>query len=243
MKKKEIIDRYFQELTNSLNKFSNCSEFSCFINACDSVLGFAKKDLSLLKEITKRYFKYRTLNEYVPEEWIQAILDSNSSRKKGACGEKKLISILSDKGFQVVKNWEDFNKLSKCVAKFSRKFNTKNVKKELKINIKTKKQNKNLDLIIKDNRNIFLLEAKHLNTNGGGQDKQLSELIEILSLKESNKNIFYISFLDGNYSNILLSNNKATGKLGEQRMQIAKFLQKNKNNYWLNTGGFESLFK
>jgi len=34
------------------------------------------------------------LKDSVPEEWVQAILDSNSARKKGRCGEEKLASIL-----------------------------------------------------------------------------------------------------------------------------------------------------
>lgn len=241
--KNTVIDKYFVELAHTLNKFSNCSEFSCFINACDNVLDFVKKDFSLLKEITKRYFQHRILNEYVPEEWIQAILDTNSSRKKGACGENKLIDILINKNFKAIKTWEDFYKNKKCVARFSKKFSLKNVRKELKIKIKTKKQNKRLDLIIKHNNKIFLLEAKHLNTNGGGQDKQISELIELLTLKENNNNIFYLSFLDGNYSNILLSDKGTGDKINEQRVQIKKFLQKNKNNFWLNTAGFSSLFK
>ena len=54
-----IINKYFELLRESLSNFSNCSEFSCFINACDNVLDGAKNDLNLLKKITKRYFKNR----------------------------------------------------------------------------------------------------------------------------------------------------------------------------------------
>ncbi len=99
-----------------------------------------------------------------------------------------------------------------------------------------------MDLIIKAKNKIFLCEAKHLNTSGGGQDKQLSELIEILSLKEKNQNIFYIAFLDGNYSNILLASKKCGDKLKTQRKEIKKYLKNNPRNYWLNTAGFISLF-
>ena len=97
-------------------------------------------------------------------------------------------------------------------------------------------------MIIKISNKIFLVEAKHLNTSGGGQDKQISELIEILSLKEKNKNIFYIVFLDGNYSNIFLGNEKCGDKLKTQRKEIQKYLKSNPRNYWLNTNGFISLF-
>lgn len=240
--KRVVVDRYFRSLATILNEFSVCSEFSCFINACDNVLDFVKKDLNLLKNISKRYFKNRILNENVPEEWIQAILDSNSSRKKGSRGEEKLLFILQKKGFERVLNWDDFQKKNKCVAKFSNIFSLRAVRQQLNVRINTKKQNKRLDLIIKDENKIFLLEAKHLNTSGGGQDKQLSELIEILSLQEKNDNIFYISFLDGVYSNILLADDEAGGKLSIQRGEIKKLLKKNSRSYWVNTAGIETLF-
>lgn len=87
---------------------------------------------------------------------------------------------------------------------------------------------------------IFLCEAKHLNTSGGGQDKQISELIEIMGLKESNR-ISYIAFLDGKYSNILLNDKDGGDKITKQRKEINKFLENNPDNYWLNTAGFEKL--
>ena len=97
-------------------------------------------------------------------------------------------------------------------------------------------------MVAKYKNRIFLIEAKHLNTSGGGQDKQISELIEILNLKEKTPNISYISFLDGSYSNIVLLNTKAGEKLKTQRKEIKKYLKKNPNNYWLNTAGFKALF-
>ena len=106
--KQGVIDKYFLELSKTIGRFSNCSEFACFINACDNIVDGAKNEITLLKEITERYFAKRTLNEMVPEEWIQAILDTNSSRKKGKCGENKLIHILKKQGFKIVSNWDDF---------------------------------------------------------------------------------------------------------------------------------------
>ena len=146
-------------------------------------------------------------------------------------------------GFQEVKTWEDFSNKRKCVAKFSKIFSVKNVRRNLSIKLATKKQNKKLDLIVKVNEKIFLCEAKHLNTSGGGQDKQIAELIEIISLKEQNRNISYIAFLDGSYSNILLSDRNGGDKLITQRKEIKKYLLHNPNNFWVNTIGFETLFK
>jgi len=244
-KKKEdprIVNKYFEELQKSLSEFSNCSEFICFVSACDNTLDAVKKDLDLIKKITRRYFSKRLLKDLVPEEWIQAIIDSNSSRKKGKCGELKLTSILNKLNFKKVKTWEEFDKSNKCVAQFSKVFSVKKVKENLKVKLKAKKQGKKLDLIIKCKNKIFLVEAKHLNTSGGGQDKQISELIEILNLKEKTLNISYVSFLDGSYSNILISDSKAGDKLKTQRKEIKKYLKKNPNNYWLNTAGFKNLF-
>ena len=218
----------------------NYSEFVCFVNACDNIIDEAKNEINLLKKITERYFAKRVLNEMVPEEWVQAILDTNSSRKKGKCGENKLIYILKKQGFKEAFNWGDFLKANYCVVKFSKKFSLKNVRKNLGVKIKTKKQNKTLDLIIKVKNKILLCEAKHLNTSGGGQDKQISELIEILNLSEKN-GISYISFLDGKYSNILLGENGHGDKITTQRKEIKKFLTNNPDNYWVNTAGFTSL--
>jgi hypothetical protein len=238
---KKIIKKYLLELSKTLGKFSNCSEFACFINACDSFLDFAKKDIVLLEKIAQRYFDKRILNEAVPEEWIQAILDSNAPAKKGQCGEKKLLHILEEHGFKEIKSWKDFFNKQKCVAKFSKIFSIKDVRKNLGVKLAAKKQNKKLDLIIKYKRRIFLCEAKHLNTSGGGQDKQIAELIEIISLKEQNKDIFYLAFLDGSYSNVLLNNISGGNKLKQQQEEINKYLLNNSNNFWVNTSGFKTL--
>jgi len=237
--KQSIINKYFLELSKVINDYSNCSEFSCFVNACDNTIREVREELDLLKSITKRYFENRKLNEIVPEEWVQAIIDSNSSRKKGSCGENKLIHILEKNGFKKIDNWDDFLKEDYCVVKFSKKFNLKNVREKLHIKIKTKKQGKTLDLIIKASTKIFICEAKHLNVLGGLQDKQISELIEILGLKESN-GVSYISFLDGRYSNLLLGSIRNKNKISTQSTEIEKCLKINPDNYWLNTAGFES---
>lgn len=240
--RKEIIEKYFITLADSLGKFSNCSEFACFINACDSVLKFAKKDPALLERIVQRYFDKRILSDAIPEEWVQAILDTNSSRKKGQSGERKLLHLLNKCGFVEVKSWEDFSRTPKCAASFSKVFSVKNIRKNLHIKLATKKQNKKLDLIIKKNDRVFLCEAKHLNTSGGGQDKQISELIEIISLRETNSDVSYVAFLDGHYSNVLLGNEGMGKKLTTQREEIKKYLSRNLHNYWVNTAGFKELF-
>ncbi len=243
---KNVINKYFLELFEIFkNNFSNCSELGCFVNACDTTRDLIQKDFESFKKVTNLFIKKRNLDDRVPENWVQAIIDSNSSRKKGDLGERKIINFLIKQGYKEIKEWNDFKKFNKCVARFSAEdFSTKNVRKILNLKIRTKKQDKQLDLLIKNGKKIFLLEAKHLNTGGGEQDKQISELIEIISLPQERDGIFYVSFLDGTYSNLLLDKiNKNAKKRLKQRKEIEKYLRKNPNNFWVNTAGFENLFK
>jgi hypothetical protein len=82
-----------------------------------------------------------------------------------------------------------------------------------------------------------------LNTAGGGQDKQLSELIEITSLEEQNKNIYFIAFLDGKYANEFFNHKNLQPKLQMQRSEVLENLTKYSNNYFVNTAGFKKLFR
>lgn len=242
----EVVDKYLLKLFDVFkNNFANCSELGCFVNACDTTRDMVQKDYKAFKKITKLFIKRRILDDKVPENWIQAIIDSNSSRKKGDLGEKKIITILSKNEYEEVNAWDDFLKNNKCVARFSSgEFSIKNIREKLDLKIKTKKQNKNLDLLIKNGEKLFLLEAKHLNTGGGEQDKQLSELIEILGLKENKNSVYYISFLDGTYSNSILGKiDKKSKKKYKQRKEIEKYLKINANNFWVNTAGFINLVK
>jgi len=242
-----IIEKYFVKLFKPFNSnFANCSELGCFVNACDTTRDLIQKDYGSFKRVTNLFLEKRETNDKVPENWVQAIIDSNSSRKKGELGERKLIKLLSRERFGEVKNWDDFHKNKKCVARFSKDiFPNSSVRENLEIDMKDKKQEKMLDLIIKNKENIFLLEAKHLNVGGGEQNKQVSELIDILKLKENNKSVYYLAFLDGTYSNLLLDKNisKKAKKRIKQKKDIEKFLRKDKNNFWLNTAGFLEFIK
>ncbi|OGI25379.1 MAG: hypothetical protein A3J76_01980 [Candidatus Moranbacteria bacterium RBG_13_45_13] len=243
--RKDVVEKYYQKLFQNLNDYSNCSELGCFVNACDTTRDLIKKDFESFKTITDFYLKKRIVDDKVPESWVQAIIDNNASRKKGKLGENKIIKILNKADYRSVNSWNHFNDRKKCVACFSKDiFDNDAVKEKLKINLKTKNQDKMLDLLIKNKKTILILEAKHLNTDGGEQNKQIDELIKILELKESNQNIFYVSFLDGTYSNKLLAESitKRSRKLLKQRKQVERYLKnKNSRNFWVNTAGFEKL--
>lgn len=185
------------------------------------------------------------MDDKAPENWIQAIIDNNASRKKGELGQNKLVRILGKFGYKLVKDWNDFFKHRKCVAVISKdSFSTEKTREKLKIKIDMKNDDKMFDLLIKNKNKIFILEAKHLNVGGGEQDKQTDELIKILELKEINNNISYISFLDGTYSNELISQplSKRAKRMVKKRARITRYLKNKKSkNYWVNTAGFKQL--
>jgi len=98
--------------------------------------------------------------------------------------------------------------------------------------------------IIKNGENIFIIEHKHMKEGGGGQDKQINEVIFFISFSENNSKIHYISFLDGIYFN-LFANKKylKKGKIVNQLKNIRQNLKRNKQNYFVNTNGFNKLLK
>ena len=246
----KLLNEIFLELQNTIKKYSNYSEFGCFINACDSTIEENINDIKLLKTITFLYLEKRKLTDIVPSEWLQAIIDKGSSRKKGHAGEKKIMDILEGSGFLKAKDIPDFKNYNKCSAKLSKrgKFSNKNIKKFFGISIGNKNQDKSLDVIVKNGKEVFFIEAKHLNTGGGGQHKQVLDLIEIIRKNNAKNNYHFVAFLDGVFSNTLLSagseaeNKEEAVKTKLQYKDIMEALNKNQNNFWVNTAGFRALF-
>ncbi len=247
-----IEDDLYQKVIILLNNYAKKSELACFFTACDYNLeNVNKKNLNFIKEIINLFLEKRGICEYTYKEWIQAILDSGASRKKGKSGENKLINIcLNNFKYKYVKTLKELKKENKCVATLTKtgEFSINNFKNNLGIDLDFKNQNKILDIVIKNNNDYFFIEAKHIKSLGGEQDKQIVELINIISKDSKNKNIHYVSFLDGLYSNILLNNilsnnNLENNKILKQQKDIVNYLEKNKNNLWINTYGFNKLLK
>lgn len=96
------------------------------------------------------------------------------------------------------------------------------------------------DAIFKFNNIIYIVEHKHLKEGGGGQDKQLLEIIDLI--KYSEDGVRYISYLDGMYFNSLI-NPKSTVKINTVKNDIINNLTKCLNNFFVNTMGFEKILK
>ena len=102
------------------------------------------------------------------------------------------------------------------------------------------------DVLFRNGNDIYIVEHKHVNEGGGGQNKQISELISFIHYEEgsSTANVHYIAFLDGRYFNTMSDNRHVrTGKIASQIANVENGLKVNKNNYFVNTAGFDLLLR
>ncbi len=106
-------------------------------------------------------------------------------------------------------------------------------------------QGKLPDAICRDRNDLMIIECKHMKETGGGQDKQLSELIDLIGHDESGFSepgglrIAYVAFLDGVLHNALSA--PRTPKMRQQHEAIERHLRAYPRNQFVNTWGFGRL--
>lgn len=234
-----IIDDIF----NEWGQFISYIPFGGFINACGTNRDTVGRDKDLLKNIIKLYIKNRNI-EVPTKSLIQSSIDRGSSRGKGNLGRFKLERILDKAKYERKEDLQDLINANKAYGVCSKNnFNLLQLRSKLNISLNSAKkaQDKELDFVIKHYEKYFILEQKHINVSGGGQDKQIKELIEVISNKEKkNKNVFYISFLDGRYFNDILLGKSPKNMKQVKDIELALAAT---NNLWLNTYGFKEFLK
>jgi len=235
--------------------YGSKSEFNCFLAACDTTREDIEKDFVSFVKIVNWFLEHRSLNLVTPHEWVQALLDSIASKSKRNCGEEKLSEIAQQHGFKLVDNWDSFKNTKKSVAIYSNKvFDLDNINTNLKINLPNENQNKKNDIILKNNNLFVFIEAKHLKGQGGEQGNQVGELINLIKKTNVGDNVYLGGFLDGVYSNKLLSSITdeeiknpeiipSKPKKNKQKKEIIETLNSNPNSFWFNTAGFKEFVK
>lgn len=178
---------------------------------------------------------------------IQSLYDNGVSRKKSNAGIEKLIDIIKQVFSNAIRI-NDINTLLKYpMGYFLPDKNDKDLFKEfclkfkLKFEFGSKHQDKLPDMVLKVNNHYFIIEAKHIKESGGAQDKQILETIEFIKYKENFENIHYLSFIDGIYFNNFIK--ETDNKIARQKKDIEKYLNKNKNNFFVNTVGFRKILE
>lgn len=102
-------------------------------------------------------------------------------------------------------------------------------------------QDKLPDFVLKMAGEYYIGEAKMMKGSGGGQDKQLVEIINFIRYQEPNENVHYVVYFDGEYANMLLSSSTRSPKIERQYKDIVKCLTENPRNFFVNPDGFSAL--
>lgn len=201
---------------------------------------------AFLKAVLCEYISHRhgmyTSHGYTPTT-LQVRCDSIAHKRSGNLGSLKVSKLLAGHGY--VKGtgmrYEEFMMLDKvyiCPDNGDLSLFDEIISKNyIEFEWRQKHQNKNTDFLIKNGNRIIILEHKHMKEEGGGQNKQISEVIDFIQESEKNPNLSYVTFLDGVYFNNFIYA-QGNNKLRDQIRQINQALAKNPNNYFVNTAGF-----
>lgn len=241
------------------NKNINYSEFVSFWPVVDISYSLFNKmtddeQLKIIKNIVEKYIELRhnlySSYGYTPTT-LQVGKDAKAHKESGNLGIYKVSKVLNKAGYKKA----NAEKLENFVSQKGKLYIESDKKGKdlfkhlldfykIKFLWSKKKEQKMPDFLIKNDEDIFIVEHKHMKEGGGGQDKQINEVISFIGFSERNPKIHYISFLDGVYFN-LFTNKKylSKGKILNQLKNIKRNLKRNKQNYFVNTAGFKKLLK
>lgn len=174
---------------------------------------------------------------------LQIIADNYSHKRNSKSTISKIIDLLSKFGFVHIETFEKFK--SEFTYFLPDKGDEKvfvQMKKAFGLEMKSaqNEQNKLPDIVFNLNGEIFIVEAKMMKGSGGGQDKQLVEIINFIRYEEGRENIHYLAYLDGEYFEMLFEP-KSADKIKRQINDIRWCLVNCPKNYFVNPSGFEKL--
>lgn len=228
----------------------NYSAFSQFFMVYNSTYSHFKK----LKKEEKFKFVYEMLLKYCEERHdiymshgysnaiLQVMSDNYSHKRNGKTSIEKVLSILEPYNLKRISDLRETDKsnyyflpdkgdkqlFELFLKKYSLKMESRNIE-----------QNKLPDIVFNCNGQFYICELKAMKGVGGGQNKQIVEVAYFIKFQEDDDRFHYVDFLDGDYANILFSDNAP--KVAQQRKDISDALKANKGNYFVNTAGFKKL--
>lgn len=255
--KSSINDALAKALILVKSKNINFSEFVSFWPIVDisySLFSSLEEDdqKEILEEVMDKYVELRHgLYSKIgySATTLQVGKDAKAHKESGNSAINKLSELLENKGF-VNSNNDDVDtffagktKRYLTADKGGKKLFKKILKeKGIKFKWSRGKENKMPDFLVRDDKDIYIIEHKHMKEGGGGQNKQVNEVIDFINFSEGNENVHYVSFLDGLYFNLFADERYLRkGKICDQLKGIKKALSQNKGNYFVNTSGFKKL--
>lgn len=179
---------------------------------------------------------------------IQVRRDFESHKRRGNAAAVKISSLLEEAGFVKADSLESFLSTPKTFGLFGSgdflKGAISGLESRLGMDFSWHRdhQGKIPDFIIHTSDGTVLIgEAKHMKEVGGGQDKQVSELIALVAQAKGGKRTGFVAYLDGIYFNTFLDAKDGKGKSGAQVKQIREALASEPRNYFVNSYGFHKL--
>jgi hypothetical protein len=209
-------------------------------------MSYAEKNV-FIQEIVEEYLDNRhaiyQAHGYSPVA-LQSRCDSVAHKRSGQLGIRKIETLLAGAGLTKFAGGEHVDDF---LASDHSYILTDSDGKKLFIEVlqalglwfnwSRSHQNKFPDFAMRLGGRLYVVEHKHMKEGGGGQHKQIAELIDFIRQSDP---VSYVSFLDGIYFN-QLTKETAPAKTKEQTVQIRQALRANANNYFVNTQGFLQL--
>lgn len=210
-----------------------------------------KEKEGLLRMLLEKYIEMRHRTYlgigYSPIA-LQAAKDAKAHKRSGSIATRKVSEMLDEFGY-VGSHHESVDGF---LCGGSKKYiNTDKEGKVLFLNLVSKlglqfqwsedRERKMPDFLVRHGTGLYIVEHKHVKESGGGQDKQITELISLIGHSEDRQDIHYVAFLDGSYFNQFIAEEMLSGKIYRQLHNIRVNLGKNQRNYFANTAGFKQL--
>lgn len=234
--------------TEGMNLTAFCQYFNIH-NVNYSVLSkFSEKEQTeIIKIITEHYIKERHgmyLSHGYSDIVMQVMSDNYSHKRKGSFGAEKIRKLLLEKNIpewnsgNIDEEPEKYFLLSDKTGK--KQFKCLSEKYGITLAEKGRETEKYPDAFIRIDSDFYIVEHKNMKETGGGQDKQTLEITDFINKTPEFNGLHYITFMDGIYFNGI--NENAVGKqLAQYRDIISALKQKNRQNYFVNTYGFNLL--
>lgn len=231
----------------------NLSPFSQFFmvynSSHNSFVGYSHDEQrEFIYEMLKLYCKERHkmyLSHGYTNSILQVVCDNYSHKRNSKTTIVKICDILERVGFVHNANGDElFARRFYFLPDKGDKSTFLAFKKQHGVIMESAKneQNKLPDMVFFVNGEYYIVEMKSMKGSGGGQDKQLTEVINFIRYAEEDPRIHYITYLDGEYSN-LLHGVTTQPKIRCQYDDALSCLTNHPGNYFLNTAGFEEFVR
>lgn len=200
-------------------------------------LNYEEKKYIIESYLEDRHQMY--LNHDYSNIVFQVMTDNYSHKRKAVIGIEKIKKVCKSNGIQHFNDNLDED-IFYILPDNGEKELFKQLLDKYHINFEFAKvhQDKMPDAFIKFNDVFIIVEHKKMKTSGGGQDKQMTEIIDFIKYGE--RGVHYVSYLDGILFNQLI-NPSSSKKIYRSKMDIIKNLQDNPYNYFVSEFGFEKL--